>query len=111
MPHPKIHERIDEIAFGKSYPEVHQWIDGAFDGSNGRIHWVYRHYVQAILEHFNPTDFPDYEQRQRLISVAKLHIMFDWALYYKRIVLPWYRRDVENELASEGVYIEKKPES
>lgn len=111
MPNPKLHEKIDEATFGKSYPEVHKWIDGTFDGTNGRTHWIDTHYVEAVLEHFNLTDYPDDEQRHRLISVAKLHIMFDWAFYYKRIVLPWYRKDVENELASEGVYIEKKPES
>lgn len=107
MPNPKIHEEIDFELFGESFfDDVHKWIDGSFNGTNGRTHWVNRHYVQAILEHFNPKDFPDPQRRAKLIRIAKLHVMFDWAFYYHRIVLPYSRQDVIDELHSEGIVIE-----
>jgi len=105
VPHPKIHAEIDKAIFGKSYDEVHSWIDGTFNGTNGRIHWKNRHYIQAILEHFNSKDFPDAEQRERLIQVAKIHILVDWAFYHHRIVLPQTQEDVIRELRSQGVWI------
>jgi hypothetical protein len=101
MPHPKIHERIDLEVFGKAYPEVHKWIDGAFDGTNGRTHWIDRHFRTAILEHF--IDNPD---KDHLIQVAMLHVIVDWLYYYKRIVFPQIREDVIRELRSEGVFID-----
>ena len=105
MPAPQLHEIIDLNVFGKAYPEVHKWIDGAYDGHNGRVHWVNRHYVMAILDHFNPRDYPDKEKRNRLQRVAKLHVMYDWAFYYKRIYLPLSREDVVRELGSEGIFV------
>ena len=107
MPNPKIHEQIDFELFGKSYFDlVHKWIDGTFNGTNGRTHWVNRHYVQAILEHYNADDFPDGELRRRLILVAKMHVMMDWMFYYHRLVLPHSRYDVIHELHSEGIVVE-----
>ena len=106
MPNPKIHETIDLEVFGEVYPEVHKWIDGSFDGTNGRTHWANKHYVMAILMHFNPEDYPDKEKRERLISVAKLHILYDWAFYYHRVCLPLARGDVIRELRSEGILVE-----
>lgn len=106
MPDPRIHDEINEKIFGKPYSEVSKWIDGSYDGHNGRTHWVNRHYLMAILTHFNPTDFPDREKRERLIQVARLHIIYDWAFYYHRVVLPLFREDVIRELRSEGILIE-----
>jgi len=107
MPQPKIHEQIDMEIFGKSYfDKVHKWIDGTFNGTNGRTHWINRHYVLAVLEHFNPKDFPDGEYREQLIMVARLHILMDWMFYYKRIILPLTQQEVIRELRSEGVFIE-----
>lgn len=106
MPAPRIHEKIDFEAFGEIYPEVHKWIDGTFDGKNGRVHWVNRHYVMIVLQKFNPKDFPDKEKRERLIAVAKLHILLDWIWYYKQIVLPQTHQDVIEELAKNGVLME-----
>jgi hypothetical protein len=106
MPQPEIHEDVDLEVFGQAYPEVHKWIDGTFDGTNGRTHWVNRHYVRAVLEHFNLHDYPDKQRRRKLIRVAKLHIMFDWAFYYHRVVCPYTRQDVINELRSEGIAVE-----
>lgn len=105
MPHPKIHERVDSEIFGESYPEVHKWIDGTFDGTNGRTHWISRHYVIAIYEKFNPEDYPDKMQRERLIQAAKLHILVDWIFYYHRFLMPITSEDVVRELRSEGVFI------
>jgi hypothetical protein len=106
MPAPKIHEDIDLPIFDGVYPEVHKWIDGTFDGTNGRTHWVNRHYVGAIRAHFNSADFPDEQLRLKLIKVATLHIMFDWAFYYHRVFLPYTRQDVIDALRSEGIFIE-----
>jgi hypothetical protein len=107
MPNPKVHGEIDIELFGHNYfEEVHKWIDGTFDGTNGRTHWANRHYVGAVLYHFNSKDFPDDDIRRRLISVAKMHILFDWSFYYHRIVLPYSREDVIRELRSEGIIIE-----
>jgi len=106
MPNPRIHEDIDQEVFGESYLEVHKWIDGSFNGSNGRIHWANRHYVQVVLDHFNPTDYPDEQHRERLIEVAKFHILLDWAFYYHRVVLPLTRDEVVRELRSEGILVE-----
>ena len=106
MPNPKIHMQIDTELFEKEYPEVHKWIDGTFDGTNGRTHWVNRHYVKSVLEHFNKKDFPEKTLRKKLIMIAKLHIMFDWSFYYHRIVLPFHLQDVIDELRSEGILVE-----
>lgn len=106
MPAPKIHEDVDLPIFGGVYPEVHKWIDGTFDGTNGRTHWVNRHYMGAVRAHFNYIDYPDEELRLKLIKVATLHIMFDWAFYYHRIFLPYSRKDVVDALRSEGIFIE-----
>jgi len=106
MPNPRIHEDIDQEIFGESYPEVHKWIDGSFNGSNGRTHWANRHFVMAIYEHFNHRDYPDRIRRERLISIAKMHIMYDWAFYYHRVVLPLTRDEVIKELRSEGILVE-----
>lgn len=108
MPAPKIHELIDCEIFEETRPEVHQWIDGTFDGKNGRIHWVNRHYVMAVLQKFNPEDFPDKKEREKLISIAKLHIMYDWAFYYHRVYLPLSREDVERELRAQGIDVENE---
>lgn len=108
MPNPKIHEDIDLEIFGKSYfKEVHSWIDGTFDGTNGRFHWKTRHYIQSILEHFNSKDFPNKEERERFIMVAKIHVLMDWVFYYKQIMLPQTREDVIQGLARNGVFVEK----
>jgi hypothetical protein len=107
MPHPRIHEQIDYELFGRSYfMEVHSWIDGTFDGTNGRTHWTNRHYIQAILEHFNEKDYPDPKVREKFIMVAKMHVLLDWSFYYHRIVLPYTYEDVIRELKSEGVLVE-----
>jgi hypothetical protein len=107
MPAPQIHGEIDIELFGHNYfDEVHKWIDGSFNGTNGRTHWVNRHYVQAIMAHFNSKDYPDELRRQRLIEVAKFHVLIDWIWYYKQIVLPQTREDVIKELAKNGVLVE-----
>jgi hypothetical protein len=107
MPAPKIHGEIDLELFGESFfKEVHSWIDGSFNGINGRTHWANRHYVEAVVEHFNHRDYPDRIRRERLIEVAKFHILLDWIWYYKQIVLPQTREDVILELAKNGVIVE-----
>lgn len=107
MPNPKIHARMDLKIYGEDFfKEVHSWIDGSFDGTNGRIHWKNRHYIDAVLAHFNEKDYPNRKKRERLIEVALLHILIDWSFYYHRIVLPRTRQDVIDELYSEGVVIE-----
>lgn len=108
MPAPKLHEQIDKEVFGEVYPDVHKWIDGTFNGKNGRIHWINRHYVRAILEKFNPEDYPKKEKRKRLIAVAKLHIFYDWAFYYHKICLPFSREEVIKELNSQGIDVESE---
>jgi hypothetical protein len=108
MPAPKIHETIDLEVFGETFPEVHQWIDGSFNGKNGRIHWINRHYVMAILQHFDPEKFPDRERREKLIRVAKLHVMYDWAFYYHRVCLPLDRESVIRELRAQGIDVESE---
>jgi hypothetical protein len=105
MPDPRIHDEINLKIFGYSYSEVSKWIDGAFNGANGRTHWIHRHYIQAILEHFNEKDYPNKECRERFIQVAKMHILMDWMFYYKRIVLPLTQQDVVRELQSEGIFV------
>jgi len=108
MPAPRIHEMIDFEVFGETYPKVHKWIDGTFNGTNGRIHWVNRHYVMRIVEKFNSKNYPEKEKRERLIAVAKLHIMLDWAFYYHRIYLPLTREDVVRELNAQGIDVESE---
>lgn len=108
MPAPKLHEQIDREVFGESFPYVHKWIDGTFNGKNGRVHWVNRHYLRAVLEKFNPKDFSNKEKRKRLIAVAKLHILYDWAFYYHKIYLPFSREDVIKELNAQGIDVESE---
>lgn len=95
MPHPEIHEEIDKLVFGKSYPHVHKWMDGAFDGTNGRTHWVWRHHLKAINEHFTPA----------LRAVARLHVVTDWMFYHKIILLPKDSEEVAFYLKKFGTWI------
>lgn len=108
MPDPRIHDEINLLIFGEPYTEVSKWIDGSFNGMNGRVHWKNRHYIQAILDHFNSKDYPNKEERTRFILVAKLHILMDFMWYYKQIVLPQTKEDVIKELARNGIFTEGK---
>ena len=108
MPAPRLHQMIDFEVFGEVFIEVHQWIDGSFNGRNGRIHWVNRHYVTAIQQHFNSENYPDKERRAKLIRCAKLHVIYDWAFYYHKICLPISREDVIRELTSQGIDVESE---
>ena len=107
MPAPRIHEMIDFEVFGETYPKVHKWIDGTFNGTNGRTHWINRHHYKAILEHFNSKDYPDKQYREQLIRVARMHVKLDWIFYYKQIILPKTRKDVILNLARNGIFVEK----
>lgn len=95
MPHPSIHEHVDKCVFGRSYPHVHKWIDGTFDGTNGRRHWIARHHIKAIDEHFES----DIEKK-----VARLHVMVDWLFYYKMFLLPRNELEVKGYLRLFGVW-------
>lgn len=106
MPNPKIHPRIDLNVFGEEYPEVHKWIDGTYDGTNGRTHWVNRHHLDAIWNEAYRLYPIETKERERFIQVASLHVLMDWAFYYKRIILPKTRREVIEELAKEGIFVE-----
>jgi hypothetical protein len=60
-----------------------------------------------VLAHFNKEDYPDKEERERFILVAKLHILMDFMWYYKQITLPQTKEDVIRELARNGIFVEK----
>lgn len=96
MPHPEIHEYIDELVFGRKYPHVHKWIDGTFDGTNGRTHWITRHHIKAINEHFD--SLIDRE-------VARLHVIVDWLFYYKIFLLPKDEAEVRKYLRLFGKWV------
>jgi len=96
MPHPKIHEMIDRLIFGKSFSFVHWWMDGRFNGKNGRVHWIYRHHEKAIREHFD---------NKVLRQVARLHVLVDWLFYYKIAVVPRDENEVKRLLEQHGVFV------
>jgi NADH:ubiquinone oxidoreductase subunit E len=100
MPEPKIHEVIDILIFGKSYPEVHKWIDGAFNGTNGRTHWKYNHHLAAIQEKYPLLP----EDREENIA-ARVHVMVDWLWYYRTFYMPIDSEAVKTKLREFGVVI------
>lgn len=100
MPEPKVHEAIDFLIFGRTYPEVHEWIDGAFNGSNGRTHWQYRHHLVAIQEKY-PLLPEDYEEN----IVARIHVLVDWLWYYRTFYMPVDAEAVKMKLREFGIVI------
>lgn len=90
------------MIFGRTFPEVHKWIDGKFDGTNGRTHWIHRHHLKAINE-----EYPLQPEDTLENMVARVHVIVDWLYYYKRIVFPESREDVIRELETEGFHTEQ----
>jgi len=99
MPHPKIHEKIDKIIFGRSFPEIHKWIDGTFDGTNGRTHWINRHHKEAI----------DNQYTRFYRQIAYLHVMVDWLWYHRIICVPKNAEEVKEMLQKFGVFVNERP--
>ncbi len=100
MPDPRFHETIDKMLFGRGFPEVHKWIDGAFNGTNGRTHWQYRHHLAAINEQY-PLIPEDYQEN----LVARIHVMVDWLWYYRTFCMPENSEAVKTKLREFGVVI------
>lgn len=96
MPHQRIHSEIDCKLTGTLYQNVHAWMDGTFDGTNGRTHWVNRHHLQAINERYPK------ESIENLI--ARLHVMVDWLFYYRIICLPKDKWEVIKRLGEVGIH-------
>ena len=105
MPHVKIHQRIEHEIFGKEFPEVESWIDGAYNGKNGRTHWIERHHLEAIYQEAYKRDL-NKDEREAWIRAAKLHVLVDWLMYYKRAIIPKNKAEVIWELAKEGIFVE-----
>lgn len=96
MPHPKAHGEITKIMFGRRFLDVHTWIDGAFDGTNGRTHWIHRHHEEAINQ-----KYPTCGLRRK---VAHIHVIMDWIWYYKIVFLPKNQQEVIDKLREHGIY-------
>ena len=90
---------MDKIVFGKRFPNVHKWVDGCFNGVNGRTHWINRHHEEAINKHFCSCG------GEILRRVAKLHVIIDWIFYYKVIHLPKNSDEVKRMLREHGVFV------
>lgn len=94
-----IHEQVDMLIFGRPFPKVHQWIDGTFNGTNARTHWVSRHHIDAIDKEYLPQSIEN--------KVARLHVLVDWLYYYNVICIPYTSKSVESKLREHGVFIAK----
>ena len=94
MPHPLIHGNIDGLLGGRIYQAVHGWIDGTFDGTNGRIHWINRHHLKAINEKYPIGSIEN--------TIARMHVVMDWMWYYYVICLPKNRQEVIIRLKEHG---------
>ena len=97
MPHPKIHEEITKAIFGSGYLDVHEWIDGAFDGTNGRTHWIHRHHEEAINQKYSNCGM-----RRK---IAKFHVMVDWMWYHHIVFFPKKQQEVIDKLREHGIYV------
>lgn len=100
--HPKMHEEIDKIVFGRAFPNVHKWIDGCFNGKNGRTHWIHRHHEKGIHDYFCSCG------SEVLRRVAKLHVMVDWMWYHAVLCLPKNSDDVKRLLKEHGVFTDNE---
>ncbi len=111
MPDPKYHESVDILLFGRAFPEVHKWIDGAFDGTNGRTHWQFRHHLAAINEKYPPLsqlEILESVGKGHYVSfnlVAKIHVIIDWLWYYRTFYLPVDQEAVKMKLREFGVVV------
>ncbi len=105
----KDHEKLDILMFGKSYPEVHQWIDECFDdyarggkhedAGNAYYHWIERHHLQAIRDKFIPKKGKDNvtyvtDEKLNRYEAAKLHIIADWLTHWGHPELPHNKEEV-----------------
>jgi len=97
MPHPKIHEELTVHVFGRRFEDVHKWIDGAFDGTNGRTHWIHRHHEEAINNKYSNCGI-----RRK---IARIHVLVDWMWYYHIIFFPKNQQEVIDKLREHGVYV------
>ena len=100
MPHPRIHERIDRLIFGRAYPHVHKWMDSQYKkGEWHHSHWVKHHHMQAINKRFPA------HQRNLDREAARLHVLVDWLFYFKIVFVPQTGSDVIMKLMEQGVVI------
>jgi len=76
--------KITKLIFGKEYKEIHKWLDAKYMeyASKGYsyYHWSERHHLESIEKVFSK-DTEEYK-------VACLHIMCDWLVHFKEVILP-----------------------
>ena len=65
------HLAIDKIISGKTYNDVHAWLDSSFPKYLGFEHWKEHHHLEAIHEKYSD-DF------ERMI-IALMHVYCDFA--------------------------------
>ncbi len=92
----KDHEKLDIIMFGKTYSDVHEWIDACFDDywvggkhegfGSVYYHWCERHHYEAIKEKYMVGDI---EWR-----AAKMHIISDWLTHWGHPEFPENKEEV-----------------
>ncbi len=92
----KDHEKLDVLMFGKSFGDVHQWLDelygeyvpgGKRENLGGAYyHWCEHHSHEAIREKYG-VHTEEYDS-------AKLHIIIDWVAHWGKVKFPKDRGEV-----------------
>ena len=85
---------MDFMLFGKSYPEVHAWLDDNYANQPGYFHWLDHHHLEAIK-----TEYGEYTMEY---YSAYMHILSDWLSHWDRLFVPTDRKDVIAKLTEIG---------
>ena len=80
------HCKVTEIVLGKSYQEVHTWIDDLYPKYRGFMHWTERHHREALRKKYGDNT-PEY-------AAGMLHILCDWLSHLGIFVVPNDKKQV-----------------
>ena len=96
MPSEYEHMLIDELVFGRPFPEVHRWLDATVQKSGRKRHWINRHHKKAIYDKFSD---------EKQTKSAMLHVVIDWMAWKGKYFLPKNSKDVRERLKENGFLI------
>ena len=81
------HILITKLVFGKSYDEVHQWLDECYPKYMGFEHWRERHHKEAIMKQYG-------KDSHILYDVACFHVLCDFLSHLHEWMIPDTEQDV-----------------
>ena len=91
---------MDNMLFGKTFPEVHRWLDGTFkkwaDSGHPYMHWIERHNTLAIALKF--------DARSIEFLSARHHVLCDWMSHWGIWLIPENQIEVTEFLKTLGKF-------